>query len=320
MLVVHLSCRLLPRTTQPRSPQRHRPNRALHAGVALRVVVAALTLGALAMPLPAQTVGAVGPEQSPLRRQEWRVPSPDPATLAHAVLLRPQGAGPFPLALIAHASTQNALARAQMGLPDYAVLVSALVARGYAVLLPQRPGHGATGGPYLEDQGGCAAADYARAGHATADSLAAALTFMHAQPFIRKDATLIVGHSAGGWGALALAARNPRGVARIVVFAAGRGGRADNEPLKVCAPERLVATAGVFGRGARVPVLWLVAENDSYFSPTLSKAMADAFRAAGGRVDFRVLPAFGADGHWVAEQADAQDIAAALAGEAPPRR
>ena len=192
-----------------------------------------------------------------------------------------------------------------MDLPGYRALTTALVARGYAVLLPQRPGHGATGGPYLEDQGGCADADYARAGHATADSIAAALAFMRAQPFIKKDGALIVGHSAGGWGALALAARSLPGVAQIVVFAPGRGGRADNEPGKVCAPERLVAAAGMFGRGARAPVTWLVAENDSYFAPALSRAMADAFARSGAqagiKVDFRVLPAYGEDGHWVAE-------------------
>ena len=28
--------------------------------------------------------------------------------------------------------------------------------------------------------------------------------------------------------------------------------------------------------------------------------MADAFRGGGGKVDFRVLPAFGSEGHWLA--------------------
>jgi hypothetical protein len=50
-----------------------------------------------------------------------------------------------------------------------------------------------------------------------------------------------------------------------------------------------------------VPVIWLVAANDSYFSPDLSRQLADAFRTGGGRVDFRVLPASGSEGHWLAE-------------------
>jgi dienelactone hydrolase len=50
-----------------------------------------------------------------------------------------------------------------------------------------------------------------------------------------------------------------------------------------------------------VPVLWLVAANDTYFSPDLSRQLADAFRKAGGKVDFRVLTASGSEGHWLPE-------------------
>ena len=113
-----------------------------------------------------------------------------------------------------------------------------------------------------------------------------------------------IGHSAGGWGALALAGENPRGVAAIVAFAPGRGGHADDAPNRVCAPQRLVAAAAAFGKGARLPVTWLVAANDSYFSPALSRQLADAFRGGGDRVAFAVLPAFGEEGHWLAERAD----------------
>jgi hypothetical protein len=50
-----------------------------------------------------------------------------------------------------------------------------------------------------------------------------------------------------------------------------------------------------------VPVTWLVAANDSYFSPTLSRQLADAFRSSGGEVDFRVLTASGSEGHRLVE-------------------
>ena len=126
----------------------------------------------------AQTrLGPQGAEGEPNRKQSWLLPSPDPEAAAHALLFRPPGGGPFPLAVIAHASTQNVLRRAQMPQPEYAALSAWLVARGFAVLVPERPGHGATGGKYLEDQSGCDEANYSRAGHATADSIAAALAF-----------------------------------------------------------------------------------------------------------------------------------------------
>jgi dienelactone hydrolase len=245
--------------------------------------------------------GARGPEAQPNRAQQWLVPSPDSNVAAHAVLYRPPGDGPFPLALIAHASTQNAARRAQMPQPEYRALAAWLVARGYAVLVPERPGHGATGGPYLEDQGGCDDANYSRAGYATADSISAALDYLRSESFIRPDGMVVVGHSAGGWGALALASGNPPGLSLVIAFAPGRGGQANDTPNQVCAPRTLVSSAGEFGEDAQVPVIWLVASNDSYFSPELSRQLADAFRGGGDKVDFRVLAASGSEGHWLAE-------------------
>jgi dienelactone hydrolase len=254
--------------------------------------------------------GAQGTEGEPYRLQQWLVPSPDPGTPAHAILFRPPGDGPFPLALIAHASTQNVLRRAQMPQPEYRALAAWLVARGFAVLVPERVGHGATGGKYLEDQRGCDDADYLQAGHATADEIAAALGFVRKQPFIRPDGVVIIGHSAGAWGALALAGENPKDVAAIIVFAPGRGGHANDFPNQVCAPHTLMAASAEFGKAARVPVTWLVAANDSYFSPALSRQLADAFRQAGGKVDFRVLAAYGGEGHWLPETESGVKLAA----------
>ncbi|MDA9435322.1 alpha/beta hydrolase family protein [Bradyrhizobium sp. CCBAU 51627] len=263
------------------------------------------------------TFGPSGQEGGPFRRQEWRVPSPDTGIAARALLFRPAGAGPFRLALIAHASTQNVLRRAQMPQPEYRALAAFLVARGFAVLVPERLGHGATGGRYVEDQGGCDEADYARAGRATAEEILLALSYLQKQDFIRKDAAVVIGHSAGGWGALALADADPKAISAIIAFAPGRGGHADDEPNKVCAPHTLLAAAAGFGKAARIPVTSLVAANDSYFVPAFSQRLADAFRSGGGKDDFRTLPAVGSEGHWMIEldagvQAASSELARAL--------
>jgi dienelactone hydrolase len=256
----------------------------------------------IAPPVCAQvTFGSSGDEGEPFRRQEWRVPSPDSDIAAHALLFRPAGAGPFRLAIIAHASTQNGLRRAQMPQPEYRALAAFLVARGFAVVVPERLGHGATGGRYVEDQGGCDEADYARAGRATAEEISLALEFLRKQDFIRKDAAIVIGHSAGGWGALAFANADPKAVAAIIAFAPGRGGHANDEPNRICAPHTLLAAAAEFGKAARIPVTWLVAANDTYFAPKFSQGLADAFRSGGGKVDVRKLPAVGSEGHWMIE-------------------
>lgn len=263
------------------------------------------------------TFGPSGEEGEPLRRQEWLVPSPDTGIAAHALLFRPAGAGPFRLAVVAHASTQNGLRRAQMPQPEYRALAAYLVARGFAVLVPERLGHGATGGRYIEDQGGCDEADYARSGRATAQEIWLALDYLRKQDFIRKDSAVVLGHSAGGWGALALATADPKAISAITVFAPGRGGHANDEPNRICAKHTLFAAAAEFGKGARIPVSWLVADNDSYFAPAFSKALVDAFRRSGGKADFRALQAVGSEGHWMIEteagvKAASRELARAL--------
>jgi dienelactone hydrolase len=269
----------------------------------LKAFFALVVLAAVGVPTAAAQVrlGAQSVEGEPNREQQWLVPSPDPDTAAHAVLFRPPGDGPFRLAVIAHASVQNVLRRAQMPQPEYRALAAWLVARGFAVLVPERPGHGATGGKYLEDQGGCDEADYSRSGHATAAEILTALNYLSGQSFIRQDGTVVLGHSAGGWGALALAGADRPGISAIIAFAPGRGGHANDFPNQVCAPQTLLSAAAEFGHGARVPVMWLVAVNDSYFSPELSRKLADAFRAGGAKADFHVLAAAGSEGHWLPE-------------------
>ncbi|CEG10143.1 putative dienelactone hydrolase [Afipia felis] len=277
------------------------------------VLLAGLTVAAVAANAQTPAFGPSGPEGEPARRQEWRVPTPDAAIASHALLLRPQGEGPFSIAVIAHASVENEIQRAQMQQPDYVHLAVALVARGFAVLVPQRPGHGATGGPYLEGQGGCDAPDYLRAAQATGREIGMALDFLRTQSFARKNGAVIVGHSAGGFGALALAQRDPREIATIVAFAPGRGGNAHGRPNEVCAPDKLIAASKALGQNARVPVAWLVAENDSYFSPALSKRMADAFRTGGDRVTFRVLSPAAREGHFLAESGSTALLASIIA-------
>jgi dienelactone hydrolase len=258
------------------------------------------------------SIGPQGSEEGVIRQQSWLIPAQDRITLMRTTLFRPQGNGPFPLAVINHGSTQNEIRRAAYRLPQYKTLTEWLVARGYAVAVPQRPGHGETGGPYFEAQGGCADADFAKAGQGAAASIAAAIDYLSRQPFVRKTGTVAFGHSAGGWGALALSTHTLRPLAGVVAFAPGLGGRIDDAAGKNCAPDRLIAAARGFGEKARVPSLWLTANNDSYFSPELSKRMIEAFRAGGGRADYRLLQAIGSDGHEFIHSPDAVALWAPL--------
>jgi dienelactone hydrolase len=273
----------------------------------LRVAAAACAFVVffLSVPFVPRSEPLAGPqsaEQGAFRRQAWLVPSAQSGVMMRTTLFRPAGPGPFPLVVINHGTTQNAERRRRLDVPDFDSMAQWFVRRGFAVAVPQRPGHGETGGEYREDQGGCDEADFARAGRGAADSIAAAVAYLRTQSFVRRTGVIVVGQSAGGWAALALASRAPDGVRAAIDFAGGLGGRSWDRPDNNCAPDRLIATAAAFGRTSRIPTLWIYTENDSYFAPRLSGAMAAAFRAAGGKADYELLPAFGDDGHFMAER------------------
>ena len=272
----------------------------------LRRIIAGLVAGvafmggARAQSLP----GPQGPAAGTDGGEFWLIPSPLPRVLLRATVYRPQRPGAFPLAVINHGSDQSEIQRFNYATPTYPVSAHWFLARGYAVVVPQRPGHGETGGPYLESQGSCEDADYLAAGLGAAASIQAAIDYMTTQPFVRRDGTVAIGQSAGGWGALALASRNPPGLKAAINVAGGRGGHSDGQANANCAPDRLVTAAGRFGWTARGPTLWLYGQNDSYFAPALAQRMAHAFGAAGGRAEFRLLPALAGDGHDLLESRD----------------
>jgi dienelactone hydrolase len=271
--------------------------------LAALVVLAAWLLAAWAAPARAQ-VGPVGEPQGEWREQVHLVPLPhDGGRAMHVLVLRPPGEDRRPLVVINHGSPTNPAQRPAMR-PGFRAAAEWFLKRGQIVALPLRRGYGATGGDWAEAYGRCEAPDYVRAGLESAKDIAAALDYLAAQPFVAPEPAVVVGQSAGGWAALALASRNPPTVAAVVNFAGGRGGYKDNRPSSNCAPDRLVDGAREFGRTARIPTLWIYTQNDLFFGPSLSARMADAFRSAGGVAEYLLLPPFGKDGHTLFGAAD----------------
>ncbi len=211
----------------------------------------------------------------------------------------PAGQGPFPLAIISHGSPANPEQRAKMKPPEYMPGTRWLLSRGYMVVLPLRRGYGLQGKAWSEAYGKCEMPDYIKAGLATADDIEAAVRYFSSLPNVRKDQILLVGQSAGGWGSIAAASRNPPGVIGVINFAGGRGGYAGGEPNRNCAKDKLIEAAAFFGRTARVPSLWIYTENDKFFDADLSRDLSEAYRGAGANVEYVLLPSFGDDGHRV---------------------
>lgn len=244
--------------------------------------------------------GKVGTIASKMNEEAWLVPGgPGPdgkPGLLKARVFRPAGDGPFKVAIINHGSPASADKRPTMAVPAYRAASEWFVGRGYMVVVPQRRGYGGTG-RWAETYGACGNPDYVAAGRASADDVLAVTDYVRTLPVVRKDRVLLVGQSAGGFGVIATAHRNPDGVFAVLNFAGGRGGHQGPNGDQVCVPDRLVAAFRGFGEGAKLPSLWLYTKNDTYFEPALSQRMAEAYRAAGGKAEYLLLPAFRSDGH-----------------------
>jgi len=255
--------------------------------------------------------GAFGPEGSRMREQLWVLPSGDANVAMRATVFRPD-ADPSgedkrrPLVVINHGTDEAT--RLSVSMPVYYYLSRWFVDRGYVVVLPQRRGHGATGGPLAEAIGNCAHPDHYASGNVAADDIEAAVNYMTGQPFIARDGVIVVGVSTGGWASLALSARNLPQVQAIVNFAGGRGGHAYGELNAICDRAALLSAAHRYASHAQEPTIWFYARNDSYFGPKLAEDLARTWSNAGGSVEEHILPPYGNEGHSIADDRQGWDI------------
>jgi dienelactone hydrolase len=287
-----------------------RTRRVPRAGIAT-FLAATLLAASAAHAGPAAQYGSFGPEGSRLREQLWILPSGDPAIALRATVFRPDdapGSMPVrrPLAVINHGTSEAT--RLSVAMPVFYWLSRWFVEHGYVVVLPQRRGHGATGGDLAEDIGTCAKPDHYASGLTAAEDIRAVVDYMTAQPGIAANETIVAGISTGGWASLALAARKPQNIRAIVNFAGGRGGHAGGMANAVCGERALIKAAADYGRSSTLPTVWFYSRNDSYFGPKLATAMARAWTGAGGRAALHVVDAYAEDGHDIASDRAGWDL------------
>jgi len=227
----------------------------------------------------------------------------------HRVMVPVEGERIFTRLCLPPAGATDALVLINHGTPARADLRSSVapaacsseavrwfLARGHAVGLPLRRGYGENGGPYIEGNV-CGQSDYVRSGRESARDVAAALARLTARPDVPRLPAIVIGNSTGGLAAVALAASNPPHVAALVSMAGGRGGWYQNIPHMNCEPDRLVEAMGQFGKTARLPMLWVYTNNDTFFGPALAGRMHAAFTEAGGEARLERLGSWGRDGH-----------------------
>lgn len=213
-------------------------------------------------------------------------------------VIRPDRPGKFPLVVITHGMPglfgeeffTEILNRSPVGYNNAAV---AFAQRGYAVVSIMRRGYGRSGGGFSESLR--QACDYLPAVRAAGDDIIAAIDSLRHEPWVDAEHVVLLGHSVGGLAVMAVAAQNIPGVVGAVNFDGGRiSFSAPNQP---CSPDHLVDTVAALGRTARIPMLWLYAENDQFYGPDLARRMLAAYSAGGAPAQLHMLPPFEPNGH-----------------------
>ncbi|UTH74925.1 S9 family peptidase [Chromobacterium sp. IIBBL 290-4] len=213
-------------------------------------------------------------------------------------IYHPTAAGPHPLLVLSHGRAAKPEDRAKPERQRMEVAARYFLRKGFVVLVPTRIGYGASAsGIDPESSGNCRRPDYRAALAPQVRQIEAALAYGRKLPDVDPQRVVLAGVSVGGIGTAAAAAENPPGVVAAINFSGGHGGNPKTHPGMPCDPEQLRAVYAEFGQRSRVPMLWLYARNDQFFGPRYSQAWAQAYHAAGGELEYKLLPDFGADGH-----------------------
>ena len=211
-----------------------------------------------------------------------------------AMVIRPDGPGPYPLVLITHGTNRLAETFPQERPQLYTNPALVFAQRGYASVVVMRLGFGNSSPSFSEAMGSCENRDYLSPSRVAATEVLGALSVLQKQSWIDPTRVILLGHSTGGLADIAASASNPSGVQGVISFAGGNGSASRDY---VCHPERLIEADRVFGQTAKIPSLWIYSANDHFFGPELATQMFDAYRAGGAPASLFQAPAYGNEGH-----------------------
>ena len=234
-------------------------------------------------------------------QQSIRVPINDPSghhRLMSGYVCRLSGVESPKLVVINHGSSTIAIDRPWMPLASCEnEAVRWFMERHYAVVQVWRLGYGPTKGPWTESFAHCTVTDYYKAGLETARQIDAIVDYSISLPGVDPNGVVVVGHSGGGWGAIAYDSLPHSHVSAFINMAGGRGGHYHGKADSNCGADQLVGAVRLFAKASSTPMLWIYADNDSYFGPRLADEMATAYVAAGAQLQIYKPANHDSDGH-----------------------
>jgi len=214
--------------------------------------------------------------------------------LLAALIVKPSDtAERLPIALIAHGSPRDNAQRPAYRVDSLLPRARDLAHRGWLTVAFLRRGFGESQGPFAEGFT-CSAPDFRRALATAAEDIEAVRAVVVKRPDADPTRVLGLGVSVGGAAMLAWGATRPEGLIGVVNVSGGTGSLL---PGGNCDEDGLVSAFGSYGARARIPTLWLYAENDAYFGPALVRRMHAAYTQGGGNARLHLFGPIGQDGH-----------------------
>jgi dienelactone hydrolase len=179
---------------------------------------------------------------------------------------------------------------------NYHHLNKALAARGHAVLFLVRRGYGGSGGEdseFLPTPVECALE--------AARDLAAGVEYLKSIPGVQERGIIVMGHSQGGWAAIAASTMALGGVVATVNLSGGINyATMGSGKITDVVQEDWIQSCAELGTKARLPMIWIYSENDRNHPPDRVTSSFDAYVNAGGIATLHILPPFMDNGHRIA--------------------
>lgn len=241
-----------------------------------RCFVLVMGLWAVAAVVFAQTSPQTPPLATMLNEQVIMLPVGEGfgSTQLETTIFKPNGDGPFPLAVINHGKAPGNPFFQERA--RFLMAANAFVARGYIVAIPMRRGFSKSGGAYINP--GC---NITSNGLVQAEGIREALASLVKRPDVDAQRIVVIGQSHGGLTTMALGAVSFPGVRGLINFA---GGLRIDDRSTYCNWEKTLTDAfEAYGRKTTLPSLWFYGDNDSYWGPDLPRELLARYNAGGGR-------------------------------------
>lgn len=213
-----------------------------------------------------------------------------------ATLYRPSWDGKFPIVVFNHGST--GMGRTPVSLTwRHERQAYYFVKRSCAVISPMRKGRGRSEGRYdVSEPETCDSGAVSYGISSAIEDLDGTFEYLLAQPYIDANNILISGISRGGYLSVVYSAKGKykERIKVVINFVGGWVGEG-------CpGGDHNFYGFREAGKLTSLPMLWLYAERDSYYSPEAINGYFKAFTKAGGRAELRIFGDIPGNGHALA--------------------